>query len=105
VRRWTWLPRARAALGGEAALVWLGGATVPYSNAHPEPAEGMKQPTEMTTLHPASLADRWPAGQRVLHCIVLPPSQKEGRYGICAGQTLSTLTKFVKNTWNIYISK
>ena len=36
---------------------------------------------------------------------LLPPSQKESRYGMRAGQTFSTLTRFVENTCNIYISK
>jgi hypothetical protein len=69
-------PRARAALGGgEAAPAWPSGgvAAVPCSNnAHPEP-EGTKQPTEMTTRHPAPLIGRpagRPAGRRALHCIV-----------------------------------
>ena len=36
---------------------------------------------------------------------VLPPSQKEGRYAMHASQTFSTLTRFIENACNIYISK
>jgi hypothetical protein len=36
---------------------------------------------------------------------VLSPSQKKSRYENRVGQTFSTLTKFVENMCNIYISK
>jgi hypothetical protein len=36
---------------------------------------------------------------------VFPPSQNRWHYGIRACQTFSTLTRFVGNTCNIYISK
>ena len=35
---------------------------------------------------------------------VLPPSLKKSRYENRAGQTFSTLSKFVENACNIYIS-
>jgi hypothetical protein len=36
---------------------------------------------------------------------ILPPSQNRWRYGMREGQTFSTLTRFVENACNIYISK
>jgi hypothetical protein len=36
---------------------------------------------------------------------LLPPSQNRRRYRMRAGQTFSTLTRFIENTCNIYISK
>jgi hypothetical protein len=42
---------------------------------------------------------------RVVSCIVLHLSQNKGRYGMRTDQTFTTLTKFIENTCNIYISK
>jgi hypothetical protein len=53
----------------------------------------MHSPTRLT-----SHVDRSPSA-------VLLPSQKYSRYGNRVNQTFSTLTRFVKNTCNIYISK
>jgi hypothetical protein len=39
------------------------------------------------------------------HIADAPPSQKKSRFGNHTGQTFSTLTRFIKNTRNIYISK
>ena len=36
---------------------------------------------------------------------VLPPSRKEYNYGIRAGQSSLSLTKFISNSINIYVSK
>jgi hypothetical protein len=35
----------------------------------------------------------------------LPPSTEEYNYGIRAGQSSSSLTKFIANSINIYVSK
>jgi hypothetical protein len=37
--------------------------------------------------------------------LVLPPSRKEYNYGIRIGQSSSSLTKFIANSINIYVSK
>jgi hypothetical protein len=42
---------------------------------------------------------------KVLNSDLLPPSRKECNYGNRAGQTDSSLTKFIVNTINIYVSK
>jgi hypothetical protein len=38
-------------------------------------------------------------------CVILPPSKKRCNYGIRASQTDSSLTKFIANSINIYVSK